>query len=63
MMFCTICGQRHDTSACPPMPLPMTPAEQTGGMTINGMTPFEHALILRLDKLISVLGHQQRKEE
>ena len=55
-MYCTICGQQHDTAACPP---PLTPVmEQQNAsfeMTINGMTPFEHALIERFDKLIALV--------
>ncbi len=62
-MTCPHCHQDHPAS-CPISQIPLNPLlttvhEGKGEMTINGMTPFEHALIERLDKLLTVLTRQK----
>ena len=57
---CAVCGQYHDTTACPPCQIPpgipaLPLAEQAGNMTINGMTTGEQAIIERLDRLIALV--------
>jgi len=56
MSLCPICGQAHlgagGQTACPP----------TGQqMTINGMTPFELALLERIDRVIDAVLARQEK--
>ena len=56
---CPICGQQHDTTACPqPIAIPSSvalPPNVKVEMTLNGMPPFETALLERLDKLINLV--------
>ena len=56
-MPCQICGQYHDTTACPRItyePEPAT-AVQYGQCTINGLTFGEQQIVEKLDKIIKLL--------
>ena len=61
---CYHCGTYHDTTACPGDGIvgPLAEQQKTSvTCTINGMTPFELALIERLDKLITVLTRHKQE--
>lgn len=61
---CTICGQFHDTTGCPP-PMQVGKVEFTpeitgggfplGNMLVNGMTPGEIAILAMLTKILAAL--------
>ena len=57
-MYCTICGQNHETTACPPPQNPEPPQNrwQDPPALLNGVTPGEQMIIDRLDKLIELIG-------
>ena len=62
---CSVCGQYHDTTACPSCQIPvipaMSPQQQVGSVTFNGISLGEQQIIERLDKLIALV--QDRREQ
>lgn len=59
MSYCSICGTSHDTTACPPVGVVVGNIafeHRLAPATLNGMTPFEQAILEKLDALIAAVN-------
>lgn len=54
-MYCTLCGQQHDTAACPPFPANMVRPTSGSDTILADMDRRLHQLGAEIDRLKSVL--------